>query len=127
MATLVYDADCGFCTASASWLARRGGFDIQAWQFIDDLSAHGLNEKLVEEAAHWVDDGERVASGSDAIGRALIARGGAMTLAGRFVLSPIVRPAARRAYAIIARNRHLMPGGTVACKIPQHPERLDGV
>lgn len=113
----IYDADCGFCTTSASWLAKKGTFDLQAWQFVDDLSALGLDYEMVTSAAHWVVDGKVVASGSDAIGRALVSRGGVWAIAGRITLSRLVRPLASFVYGKIAANRHKMPGGTAACKI----------
>ena len=116
---VVYDADCGFCTTSTMWLSKHGTFDIKAGQFIKDLESMGLNMAMIQEAAHWVVGGERVASGSDAIGKALIARGGPSRILGNIVLSPMVRPAARFVYKRIAKNRHRMPGGTAACKIPQ--------
>lgn len=115
--TLIFDADCGFCTRSAQWLQHDDGIEIQAWQFIDDLNEVGLNEQMVAEAAHWLEQGAVVASGSDAIGRALIARGGIYRTAGRFIVAAPIRPFARGVYKIIARNRHKMPGGTAACRI----------
>lgn len=116
--TLIYDADCGFCTRSAQWLQQDDGIDIQAWQFIDDLDELGLNEQMVVEAAHWLENGTVVASGSDAIGRALIARGGIYNAVGQSIVAAPVRPFARGVYKVIARNRHKMPGGTAACRIP---------
>ncbi|WP_157180100.1 MULTISPECIES: thiol-disulfide oxidoreductase DCC family protein [unclassified Rhodococcus (in: high G+C Gram-positive bacteria)] len=119
MGTLIFDADCGFCTRSASWLQRSEAFDLQAGQFVDDLAVLGLNEVMVSEAAHWCENGFLVASGSDAIGHALIARGGPCKVLGHFTLFPAVRPLAAAVYKVIAKNRHKMPGGTTACRIPQ--------
>jgi len=115
--TLIYDADCGFCTTSASRIASRHTFTMQAWQFTDDLAALGLDEQKVTEAAHWVVDGAVVASGSDAIGHALISRGGLAALAGHIVVSFPVKYPARLVYSWVAANRHRMPGGTAACRI----------
>lgn len=117
MPTLLYDADCGFCTTSASKIASRGTFIMQAWQFTDDLAALGLDHQRVTEAAHWVVDGAVVASGSDAIGHALISRGGFAALVGHTVVSFPVKYPARLVYSWIAAHRHRMPGGTAACRI----------
>lgn len=115
--TFIYDIDCGFCTTSAMWLAQDGQFRPQAWQTVRDLSAIGLDERMVKSAAHWVVDGQLVASGSDAIGHGLISRGGAWRALGRFTINPVIRPFARFVYSLIAQNRHRMPGGTTECRI----------
>lgn len=117
MATLIYDADCGFCTTSAMKLAEAGTFTPQAWQFVDDLDALGLDYEKVSTAAHWVVDGRTVASGADAIAHALMSRGGAAKALGSIIVRTPVKYPARLAYGWIAKNRHRMPGGTAACKI----------
>ncbi len=119
-AYLVYDADCGFCTRSANWLAARGTVAVQPWQAIADLGEIGLNEQLVTEAAYWVENDRPVGRGAEAIGRALITRGGGATLLGRLILSRPVAPLAARVYAVVARYRYALPGGTAACRVPQH-------
>jgi predicted DCC family thiol-disulfide oxidoreductase YuxK len=114
--TLIYDADCGFCTRSANWLAKTGKVSIKPWQGIRDLEALGLTEEMVETAAYWADGGEVRAAAESAIARALIARGRGWSIAGRFILA--VRPLAAPVYKVIAKNRHAMPGGTDACRLP---------
>lgn len=117
MAFLVYDADCGFCTRSAKWLARSQRVHIKPWQALD-LEQHGLTEEMVTEAAYWYDNGS-LQAGEAAIAQALIARGGVWQIPGRVILLPGIRFVASRVYKVIARNRHAMPGGTNACKLPQ--------
>lgn len=90
MPILVYDADCGFCTRSANWIHRDDAFDLRAWPFMDDLSSYGLTTGMVQEAAHWCSDGKVVASGADAIGLALRARGGLSGVAGRVIGSSVM-------------------------------------
>lgn len=119
MNCLVYDADCGFCTATATWLAKRGTVKIIPWQELADLRSFGLTIELVTERAYWLASDGRMAGGSQAIGLALIARGGAAALAGRMVTVWPVRPIAERAYGWVARNRYRMPGGSQACQLPQ--------
>ncbi|WP_104117867.1 thiol-disulfide oxidoreductase DCC family protein [Arthrobacter sp. B1805] len=117
MRTFIYDADCGFCTRSAKWLASNGRVSIKPWQGIPDLEAVGLNEMMVTEAAFWLADGKVSARGEAAIARALISRGNVWAIAGRIILLPVIRQLAAFAYTHIAANRHRMPGGTNACKI----------
>lgn len=114
--TLIYDSDCGFCTRSARWLAKTGKVNIKPWQGIRDLEALGLTEEMVETAAYWADAGEVRASAETAIAHALVARGGVWMIAGRFIFA--VRPIAAPVYKLIAKNRHAMPGGTDACRLP---------
>ncbi|WP_442859202.1 thiol-disulfide oxidoreductase DCC family protein [Arthrobacter sp. CAN_A214] len=117
--TLIYDADCGFCTRSAKWLGRSGRVSIKPWRGVRDLTVLGLNEQMVSEAAFWV-NGDKVAGrGEVAIARALIRRGGAWAIAGRIILVPGVRQICASGYAVIAKNRHAMPGGTASCKLPR--------
>ena len=118
--TLIYDADCGFCTVSARWLARGAEqrLTIEPWQGVEDLGALGLTEDMVTTAAYWVVGGRQVAGGSDAIAAALVAKGLPWSFAGRVIAFPLVRPLARLVYGVIARNRQRMPGGTDACKLP---------
>lgn len=116
--TLIYDADCGFCTRSARWLSRGGDVTIQPWQGIPDLKAIGLSEEMVETAAYWADGGEVLAGAEKAIAYALIAKGSGWQLAGRLILLPVVHFFASRTYKVIAKNRHAMPGGTDACRLP---------
>lgn len=115
--TLIYDADCGFCTRSAEWLAKGCTVNIKPWQQIRDLEALGLTEEMVEQAAFWADGGNVTASAESAIARALIAKGSAWQVVGRFILLPGVRRLAAVVYRVIATNRHAMPGGTDACKL----------
>ncbi|WP_247042149.1 thiol-disulfide oxidoreductase DCC family protein [Arthrobacter rhizosphaerae] len=116
--TLIYDADCGFCTRSANWLAKGGAVNIKPWQGIHDLESIGLTEDMVESAAYWADGGAVMARGESAIAQALISKRGGWQIAGRFILLPGVRHLASNVYKLIARNRHAMPGGTDACRLP---------
>jgi predicted DCC family thiol-disulfide oxidoreductase YuxK len=118
---LVYDGDCAFCTRSARWVEHRVGAKatVQPWQALD-LPALGLTEREVTEAAWWV-DGRRRDRGHRSIGRAFIAIGGLWALVGRVILVPPSSWLARPVYALVARNRHKMPGGTDACRVDDRP------
>jgi len=86
---LLYDGECGFCTAGIGWLRRR--FDPEA----ESVPAENL------DAVQWVEGGVR-ASGADAV---------AAWLRTSRRLRPIVRliplglPLGRRLYPVVARNR----------------------
>ena len=52
-AMLIFDGDCGFCSAYARWAATRlgAGAAVLAWQDIDDLATVGLDRQDVDCAA----------------------------------------------------------------------------
>jgi predicted DCC family thiol-disulfide oxidoreductase YuxK len=116
---LIFDGDCSFCTSSATWIEHRlpSGTRVEPWQRVD-LGAIGLTESDVTTAAYWVDERGRTYRGHRSIGKALVAAGGAWRLLGALLLVPPFSWLAAVAYVIIAKNRHRLPGGTPACKLP---------
>ena len=122
MPILLYDGDCGFCTGSALWLEGRSGRSFNAIpSHAVDIKSLGLTQQNITEAAYWVVEGMVVCRGAQAIAQALAAGSGALRLSGRALLRQPLRAMADRVYAVIARHRHLMPGGTGACRVP--PQR----
>ncbi|MFD8207009.1 thiol-disulfide oxidoreductase DCC family protein [Streptomyces sp. NPDC059695] len=119
---LVYDGDCGFCTTSANFAERRvrPGCDIVPWQFAD-LDALGVTRERAEYEVLWVPPAGAVEGGARAVARALLSAGGVWAPLGALLLLPGVRWVARHAYRLIAVNRHRLPGGTPACRMPRRP------
>lgn len=115
--TLVYDADCGFCTRCADFLRARSGCEVTPWQSMD-LAAVGLTEEQVTSAAYWLEEGttRRGARAIAAALRACHARG--YRLVGRLIDLAPVRPLAALGYSVVARYRYRLPGGTDACRMP---------
>jgi predicted DCC family thiol-disulfide oxidoreductase YuxK len=116
--TLVYDGDCGFCTASAEWVARRGDCAVLPWQRLD-LDAVGLSVDDVTSAAYWLEEAGGTRRGARAIAAALRTCGPAYRLLGRAIDLRPVRPVAAWVYGLVARYRYKLPGGTNACRLPQ--------
>lgn len=116
---LIYDGDCGFCTTSAQWIGRRLPDDVEviAWQFVDGIDALGLTLDEVNAKAWWITPAGDKRGGHLAVGEALKAAGGFWGVAGRLLLAPPIRWIAKPVYALVARYRHRMPGGTAACRI----------
>ena len=126
--TLVYDGDCSFCTACAEFVQRRipSRARVVPWQFAD-LEALGLTAAQCEGAVQWVGTDGTVAAGPDAIALLLRDAGRLWQLAGGVLQVRPVRAAAWPAYQWVADHRHLMPGGTAACSLPQaQREKLYG-
>lgn len=111
---LIYDGECGFCVRSARWIAARLPPDarVEPWQSLE-LAEVGLSQPDVEAAVWWIDrDGgsPRRARGAEAIGWSLIAAGGFWRIIGRLIVRPPLRWLARPGYALVAANRHRLPG-----------------
>ena len=108
-ATLIYDADCPMCRASALWLMRRalsrGALEILPCRSEARLARYpGITEDTCMTAMQLVLPDGRVVAGADAVPELLRRVRGWGWLASVFAL-PAVRPIARRVYAWIARNR----------------------
>ena len=118
--TFVYDGDCAFCSSCATFIERRipSRAEVVPWQFAD-LDALGLTLEQVERAVQWVGTDGTVASGPDAIALLLRDAGRLWQLPGTALQLPPVRLAAWPAYRWVANHRHLLPGGTAACSLPQ--------
>jgi predicted DCC family thiol-disulfide oxidoreductase YuxK len=118
--TLVYDGDCSFCSACAQFIERRipTRAAVVPWQFAD-LPGLGLTQAQVEEAVQWVDTDGTVAAGPDAVALLLRDAGRLWEVPGRALQLGPVRLAAWPAYRWIANHRHMLPGATAACALPQ--------
>lgn len=123
---LVFDGDCGFCTASVHWLEARfrREVDVEPYQALD-LDALGLTEAGVTRYAWWLDAAERRSPGAGvrdrghrAIARGLRACGGLWPLVGGLLLLPPPFSWLYAAgYRLTARYRGWLPGTTPACRM----------
>ncbi|RZU51725.1 putative DCC family thiol-disulfide oxidoreductase YuxK [Krasilnikovia cinnamomea] len=118
--TFVFDGDCSFCSTCADFIQRRipTRAAVVPWQFTD-LAALGLTRERAEESVQWVGTDGTIAAGPDAIALLLRDAGRLWTLPGRALQTPPVRFAAWPAYRWVAEHRHMLPGGTAACSLPQ--------
>ncbi|MEI8057849.1 MAG: DCC1-like thiol-disulfide oxidoreductase family protein [Actinomycetes bacterium] len=127
---LIFDGDCSFCTTSVRWLeaAFPGSFAVVPYQRTN-LASLALTEQQCRDRIQWVAvpsapslgrrDGARAVS-------ALLRRGGqdrgglsgiaALTL-GRIADVPPISLLSTGIYALVAANRHRLPGGTPACRM----------
>lgn len=114
---LLYDGDCAFCTSCARLIEKRIKPDaaVVPWQFAG-LAELGVSEAQAIEAVQWVEVDGSVRSGHEAIAAMLISAGPISRLIGRSLLSPGISKLARKAYALVATNRHRLPGSTPACR-----------
>lgn len=118
MPVLLYDGDCGFCTASVRFIERRipTSAELTPYQFAD-LAALGTTEERASTEVLWV-DGERVDGGAQAVARLLIDAGGVWRVLGVLLRVPPFRWPAAGVYHLVTVNRYRLPGGTPACALP---------
>ena len=118
--TFVYDGDCAFCSSCATFIERRipTRATVVPWQFAD-LDALGLSREQVEKAVQWIGTDGTVSSGPDAIALLLRDAGRLWQVPGTALRLAPIRLAAWPAYRWVANHRHLLPGGTAACSLPQ--------
>ena len=117
--TLVFDGDCAFCT-SAVGVARRllpAEVAVVAWQFAD-LAALGVTVERAQQEVLWVDPDGAVSGGAAAVARLLRAAGPPWSVLGVLIGLPPLRWVAPPVYRLVAANRHRLPGGTPACRVP---------
>jgi predicted DCC family thiol-disulfide oxidoreductase YuxK len=126
----LYDGDCAFCTSCARFIERHipTAAEVTPWQFAD-LEALGVTQDDAEASVQWIDPGagRRLnAAGPAAIARLLVDAGSYWRPLGWLLDRRPVRWIAGPAYRLIARNRHRLPGGTAACRLPQaERDRID--
>ena len=115
---LIFDGDCGFCTSAANFIVARSSVPIEAvaWQ-LTDVSDFGLTEAQTAARVYFVAGGETF-GGHLAFAQMLWAqRNLALKAIGWLMTVPPFCWLASVGYALVARFRHRLPGGTPACAL----------
>ena len=117
---LVFDGDCAFCTTWVRRLERalRVFPEAQPWQWIDH-DAVGLSRDDVTHYVWLLADGRRYRGHAAVAALLRRQRGTGWRFVGHLLVTPPFSWAAAVAYAVIARFRHRLPGGTPACAMPR--------
>ena len=118
---LIYDGDCGFCATTVAWLEKRlrTPVTVVPWREIADLEELGLGFEDVSTAVWWVDVYGRRRRGAAAVARLFRLCRMPFPVFGAVMGVPPVSWAAAAVYALIARNRHRLPGATTGCAAPR--------
>jgi predicted DCC family thiol-disulfide oxidoreductase YuxK len=117
---LIFDGDCGFCTTWVNILRDRLPWFPEAvpWQWAD-LDALGLTRDDVRDFA-WYVAPKRSYAGAMCFAAILRAQPRIeLRFAGHLLATFPFSIAAALAYNVIARYRHVLPGGTPACALPR--------
>lgn len=118
--TLVFDGDCGFCTASVHVLETwcRPAVRFAPWQALD-LAAHGLTEQQVNKSVQWlpISADAPIRSGAAAVAQVLLRSRPPWRPIGALMLVPPISWLAAGAYHLISANRYRLPGSTPACAV----------
>jgi len=115
---LIFDGDCGFCTSAANFVVSRSSVPIEAvaWQ-LTDVTVLGLTEVQTAARVYFVTGGETF-GGHLAFAQILWAQGNWVLRAVGWLLTvPPFCWLGSIGYALVARFRHRLPGGTPACAI----------
>lgn len=118
-ATLIFDGECGFCTSAANFVVRRSTFPVTAvaWQLTDTLE-FGLTPAQTAERV-WLVIGDERFGGHVAFAHLMFnQRNWGLRAIGWLLTVPPLCWLASVGYALVARYRHRLPGGTPACKLP---------
>jgi predicted DCC family thiol-disulfide oxidoreductase YuxK len=117
---LIFDGDCAFCT---TWVNRLQEWlpsspDAVPWQW-SDLDALGLTRDDVADFA-WYLTKRRSYAGAMAFAALLREQPRiGLRFAGNLLATPPFSIVAALGYNLIARYRHVLPGGTPACALPR--------
>lgn len=95
----------------------RNKIAIEPYQHLD-LSAYGLTEEQTAEAVYYV-TALSTFSAAKAIARCLIDAKTPWSIAGWLINIPVVISFGELVYALVAKNRHRLPGGTPECSLPR--------
>ena len=116
--TLIFDGDCGFCTATARWAERRLSHDYQVIPSQQaDLEALGLTQEDVARSAWWIDSNGTRSDDHRSIAGALGAMNAPWPALGRMLTLGPISPLARWTYRLVANNRYRIrrPGTRPTC------------
>ncbi|MFC5746723.1 thiol-disulfide oxidoreductase DCC family protein [Actinomadura rugatobispora] len=116
---LLYDGDCGFCTASVRFVERRVPTSAEPVPYqVADLDALGTSVERASREVVWVARDGRLYGGAQAAAMLLVDAGGPWRPLGLLIRVPPLRWAAHGVYRLVAGNRGRLPGATPACALP---------
>ncbi|MBI4936510.1 MAG: DUF393 domain-containing protein [Actinobacteria bacterium] len=115
---LIFDGDCGFCSASVRfgqrWIRRMP--TATPFQRLD-LTRYGITAADCTTAVQYVARDHHVFAAHDAVSALLLGAGRGWWVLGALMHLPGIHWLSGVVYRWVARNRHRLPGATAACAI----------
>lgn len=120
---ILFDADCGFCSASARLLSRWGaGGEYVAMQTVD-LVALSVDPARAQRELPAVQTDGTVVYGASAIAVSLAAGPRWMRGVAAVMAWPVVSTCSSIVYRFIASHRHQLFAGSDQCRVPEKSHR----
>lgn len=120
MTVMIFDGDCGFCSACVRWGYRNLQRMPESIPFQTiDVAEYGLTREQVQAAVWLIEPGREKNRGHLAVG-ALLALQPELywRFLARMMRAPILSGLAALGYRLVVRFRHRLPGATEACALP---------
>lgn len=116
---LIFDGDCGFCTAAVNFLRRwvKPQCEILPWQQLD-LSHYPVTQQECEVAVQFIASNGSVCAGAQAIMSTLRTSATPWPTLAKIATVPPLPWLADLSYHFLAQHRHRLPGATPACAAP---------
>jgi len=115
---LIFDGDCSFCTSTANYFTKStaGRVRAEAWQ-LTDLTKYGLTSEQTIKRVYLIGESKQYEA-NWAFAKLLTLQTNVFyKLLGYLLFIPPISWLAIPGYYLVARYRHLLPGGTPACKL----------
>ncbi len=116
---LIFDGDCGFCTSTSKYIAKRSKVPIEIipWQYVDFINLPITKEDCADQVYLLVDG--KPFGGHEGFAMILRVQPNAfIRFIGSVAMSKALRWFSKPTYRLVAKYRHKLPGGTPACKMP---------
>ena len=117
---LIFDGDCGFCTTTANYIAKRSNnsIEIKPWQYVDFTNLPVTSAQCADQV-YFLIDGVPY-GGHEAFAMILKSQRNVLLKAfGSILMLKALRFITKPAYRLTAKYRHKLPGGTPACRLPR--------
>jgi predicted DCC family thiol-disulfide oxidoreductase YuxK len=110
-ATVIYDGDCGFCTAAVGVASRRLSAPVETVPMRRaDLAGLGIPESDARRALQWIGPSGEREEGHRAVAAWLRSSGGVWRTVGSLLTAPGLDRLSGLAYRVVASNRRRIPG-----------------
>jgi predicted DCC family thiol-disulfide oxidoreductase YuxK len=115
---LIFDGDCGFCTTVSNFAVKNTKLPVraEAWQLVD-VTKYGVTKDQTAKRVYFIHNGKTYAA-NQAVAKLLALKNNLFYKTLGYLLQiPPISWIAIPGYYLVAKFRHMLPGGTPACKL----------